>query len=438
MESLKRRILALEHQTELGDDYQSLDNVVHRLGQMEDTLEKHQEETHTDSKSIYKHISAAWHLVEVLQQRLAEFEETQRIQSEQLRRTGKELEDLRNRNLELLEADEVLEERLEKLEHAETVASPALEYTPQTCGRDARLAQGSNGSAVRRRHFSSRHPDCPLLATISRRLAQTESSNTSVIEELACTGSWTIRISLLPSRKQLAPLEKDSNAYKRCLSRGLQKIVAIEACDAGSFSSAVTRAFGGVLGNRPWEPMQVRLHENRKREGRPTLRPLGQELAQSHLDAMFIRQYCAVRDAYGRPESMYLAASGRGLSWRAIKRLPVYVEGLESSWEYDRHLDSSDAEDADSSDDEDADSSDDEDANSSDEGQRHQFSRSGQTSRFHSPSPRCLKRDMGEMQAGTLSNSLRLKGDTDSRRTKIVRTCMPELIEVRREMKAAR
>lgn len=419
IELLKRRVQTLEQRTDPDSEHQGLGNLVHRLGQIEDTLEKHQEDTRNDTKGTYKHISAAWQLVELLQQRLAKFEENQRIQSEQLQRAGKELEDLRNRNLELLEAEEMLEERVDKLEGTETLLSPATESSSQTHGMATLMAWSSNTSAGRRRRSSAHQPEPPLSTTVSRWITQPGPNSISGIEVAPISGSWTVHMSLLPSRRQAVPYEKDTNAYKRLLSRGLLRMVAVGGPSAASFRTAVTRAFQNILGSRNWEPLQAKALDGRKPDGLPTLRPLDQELLQKEFDAYFICKYSAVCDANGRPEFMYLATSGGNLSWSAIRQLPVYVEGLESSWEHDRDLDGSEPEDTDVG----------------NKSQRQQPA-GGQLPALHSPS-QTLKRDMAEMQAGTLASSLRLKGETDSHRSKIARTCMSELFEVRRELEAA-
>ena len=102
---------ALEQQLISATDGQErLDQTIHRLSQMEEAVERNQEEIRTDFKSSYKHMSAAWSLVEQLQKRLSTFEEKQNLQTVQMERAGKELDDLRNRNLELLETDEMLDQ----------------------------------------------------------------------------------------------------------------------------------------------------------------------------------------------------------------------------------------------------------------------------------------------------------------------------------------
>ena len=412
---LRRRVHELEQRTNLSSEQPEWDHFSQRLSQVEDSLEKHQEEIRGEIKGSYKNVSVAWQLVTQMQQRLATFEKNQRIQSEQLQRAGKELEDLRNRNLELLEAEEMLEERIEKLESTETLPSPAPEPPSRISGMDASSPLGES-SVGRRRRSSAHRPEQPVTTIESRHVAQ--HNVPSATEPDPSAGSWTIHVSLLPSKGQPFPFEKDTNAYKRCLSRGLQRMVAVEGSDATAFVSAVSRAFKDILGRRAWEPLQAKLCDARRLEGLPMLRALDPDLAQLDFDARFIRKYCAVCDVNGRMESMYVTTSHGSLSWPAIRCLPTFVEGLESSWDYDRHLDGTEGEDAEVGD---------KDA---------QYQPLGKLL-ITQPSPSSpLKRDAAEMQAGHLTKGLCLSED-DGPRTKISRTYMPELFEVRRGVEAA-
>lgn len=423
IEVLKRRVQVLEQQADTYSDHRGLENVVHRLSQVEDNLDKHQEDTRNEVKGTYKHISAAWQLVEQLQQRLALFEENQRIQSEQLLRAGKELEDLRNRNLELLEAEEMLEERVEKLESIEALPSPATEPGAQTTGVETLTALFSSGAGRRRRSSGSRL-EMPLTTIVSRRVTHMEGREVTGPEAKPPSGAWTIHVSILPSKEHPFPFEKDTNAYKRCLSRGLQRMVVVDGADGEAFVAAVTKAFKDVLGFRAWEPLQARLCDARRLEGLPMLRPLTPELAQSEFDATFIRQHCAVCDSNGRMESMYVTVRNGGMPWGSIRRLPIYLGGLEECWEHDRHLDAPEA---------------------ADNNRRFRppvpRNSPGQSAVVHSSSTACLKRDAAEMQASSHTSGICVSVETDatSPRNKVARTYMPkpELFEMRREMEAA-
>ncbi|KAI6783194.1 uncharacterized protein J7T54_000696 [Emericellopsis cladophorae] len=128
--AITTRVQALEQQ----------DGLLERLSQMEESLDKAREELQNEIKGSYRNISAAWQLIEQLQRRLVNFEEVHRLHGEQLDRASQEIQDLRNRNLELLETDEMLEERLEKLEGAEgmdALLSPEQEAVDVGCTTNA-------------------------------------------------------------------------------------------------------------------------------------------------------------------------------------------------------------------------------------------------------------------------------------------------------------
>ncbi|KAG9250380.1 uncharacterized protein F5Z01DRAFT_629635 [Emericellopsis atlantica] len=325
--AIKSRVQALEQQ----------EGLLERLSQMEESLDKAREELQNEIKGSYRNISAAWQLIEQLQRRLANFEEVHRLQSEKLDRASQEIQDLRNRNLELLETDEMLEERLEKLEGAEgmdALLSPEQEAVDVGCTPDAiTLLQGR----VRRRSSGARSLPQPL--NLYRPNKQLATPRSSIADAPGSSKLWTVHISILPSRRQPFPFEKDTVAYKRCLSRGLQRMVAVSGTDEESFSVSVSTAFRDVLQGAPWEPLQVRICDARDLEGLPLLRPLSASLGKEPRDLEFLRSHCAVCDSNGRIQAMYIAPREHSLSWQSIMKMPTYVEGLECSWESDKQLD---------------------------------------------------------------------------------------------------
>jgi hypothetical protein len=72
------------------------------------------------------------------------------------------------------------------------------------------------------------------------------------------------------------------------------------------------------------------------------LRPLDSFLANSKFDVDFLRAHCAVLDNHGNMDSLYIAMRHSSLSWHALRHSPVFLQGLEASWEYDPILDSGD------------------------------------------------------------------------------------------------
>lgn len=354
IQTLKQRLGVLEAQqqqlTPIDSDHGALRSVIPRLSLLEETLDKSREDLHNEIKASYRNISAAWQTIEQLRKQLHTFENSYRIQSEQLARAGKELQDLRNRNLELLETDEMLEERIEKLEGEgmDTLLSPAQELAGRGFGHDNNLMPMLASRVPRRSGSSVAARSLPPPLRFSAQPAtpqETPRAHSADSQSGSTSHSWTVHVSLLPSREQPFPFEKDTNAYKRCLSRGLQRMVAIEGHSGEHFVAGVSRAFRDVLRGAPWAPLQAEICDAKNLQGQPMLRPHEDIFEPSDYDVEFLRQQCAVCDGDGRVEALYLALRHGILSWPMIKSFPVFVEGLESSWEHDPYLDDSGLED---------------------------------------------------------------------------------------------
>jgi hypothetical protein len=87
-------------------------------------------------------------------------------------------------------------------------------------------------------------------------------------------------------------------------------------------------------------PLQAELCNAEQLQGLPMLRQLEPHLVDSSYDAEFLRKNCAVCDAHGMMESLYITMrEPHALSWHAVRRAPILTEGLEDAWEYDPLLD---------------------------------------------------------------------------------------------------
>lgn len=150
---------------------------------------------------------------------------------------------------------------------------------------------------------------------------------------------WTAHIFLLPNKSLRSPFERNSNAYKRCISRGLKREVAVDGPSSEAFASAVSQAFGPLLQNRPWAPLQATLRDADHLQELLMLRPLGPELIGSKYDLEFLRAQCAVLDLKGKIYSVYIALLHSTLSWDFLRTSPVVIPGLEASWAHDPMLD---------------------------------------------------------------------------------------------------
>lgn len=93
-----------------------LENLVARIGDLEEMVESNQEESAIQLKASYQNSSAAWEIVESLQERIKSLENYCQIYCEQMTATRKNIRELHNRQLELMDGEESLEERIKVLE----------------------------------------------------------------------------------------------------------------------------------------------------------------------------------------------------------------------------------------------------------------------------------------------------------------------------------
>ncbi|KAJ0298437.1 hypothetical protein COL516b_009818 [Colletotrichum fioriniae] len=115
VELLKQRLQALEEQ--LDQQRQGgLGTVVARVSELEDLVDKSREEIGQEIKGSYRNINRVWQSVEQLERQTSHLRETLRSQSEHMERVNGELKSVSNRQMELFDADESIEERLEQLE----------------------------------------------------------------------------------------------------------------------------------------------------------------------------------------------------------------------------------------------------------------------------------------------------------------------------------
>jgi len=155
----------------------------------------------------------------------------------------------------------------------------------------------------------------------------------------ASSRAWTVHISLLPTSEQPFPFEKDTAAYKRCLSRGLHRIIAIPDSDDSSFRTAVSRAFSEILRGRPWVPLVARICDAKNLRGLPMLRQLPDSLVDNEYNVNFLQENCAVTDESGKIIDLYIAMSEDTISWQELKEVSPFLGGLEEAWLYDSLLD---------------------------------------------------------------------------------------------------
>jgi len=325
VEQLRQRIQLLEQQLDR-ETTGGFGSLVGRVSELEEHLDKAREETRQEFKNLYSGINHVWGSVRQLERGAASYHE-------RLRSTERRMELVRHRQMELDDSDIVLEERLEALESVVKVDddSPVTRGRPRRKSTSDSMPHGlGKTSSVRRGSSAMRSADV------------NKSLHLPCRQPTMTKGPWTVHISFLPDRSQPFPFEKDTTAYKRCLSRGLHQMVVVANHSAEAFVLAVDTAFGSLLKGRSWMPLQAKLCDAKQLQGLPMLRPLDAKLQTLQYDAEFLKRYCAVCDASGKMESLYIAMRADTLSWHFLRHSPVLLDGLEGCWQHDSMLDPAD------------------------------------------------------------------------------------------------
>ncbi|KAK1594063.1 uncharacterized protein LY79DRAFT_513252 [Colletotrichum navitas] len=415
VELLKRRLQVLEEQL---DQHRQggLGTVVTRVSDLEELVDKSREEIRQEIKGSYRNINRVWQSVEQLERQTSQLQENMRSQSSHLDNVDNELRTVSNRQMELFDADESMEERLEQLESDhDLLASRGSQHI------DPDAAMTSMRIDIQRPVCPRQPPSTPPIQTGAQsRLrdmhsaphASPNASTTDPNGSSRTCDAWTVHISLLPTASQPFPFERDTNAYKRCLSRGLHRTVVVGGSDCGSFIEAVARSFGGLIEGRPWMPLKAKLCDAERLQGLPMLRPLEPRLVDSDYDLAFLRKHCGVCEPSGKIESLYIAMRQDKLSWHFLRNSPKFIDGLEDCWAYDPFLDPVNLTGDDLMDESDRPSAGD-----------------------IVPSFPSLKRTASEMSRTTALTPSATADETDNPRRKNPRTtCLPTLIESHRQL----
>lgn len=352
LELLRQRVQQLEELLSRGSEKEN--EVVQRVSELEGVVEVRTEEISQEIKKTYGNLNRAWHSIGELERRSGEWEPRFQGVGGHLKKMDDELRRLHDRQCELNDADLSLEERF--LEMAEQLDD--MDEDVAAAGGRGRQRRGSMSDLIptisrspevtARQHNSS--TGTPQRSTVPMRITTpiTPSRPTPIpfrstaAAAAAASECWTVHVSLLPNSSLPFPFERNTNAYKRCLSRGLHQMVVVNGTTSEAFVSAVSTAFHSLLLNRPWVPLQAKLCDAETLQGLPMLRPLDPSLIHGDYDVAFLRAHCAVLDAHGKIDSLYISMQHATLSWHALRHAPVFLPGLEASWDYDPMLDAND------------------------------------------------------------------------------------------------
>ncbi|SPN98854.1 uncharacterized protein DNG_01895 [Cephalotrichum gorgonifer] len=337
---LKQRLEVVEEQLDI-ERHGSLASVISQLVGRGEGAPKGEEERENEIRGIYHTISRIWNSIDKLERRGDAVTEISRIYDARLKAVEAQPRPLAYQS----------RERADSAGRPQNIhGNPgAIQQSEYAKGPEAmELAIPSPSPAHNHRH-QHHHQQTPagreaagglVLSTASTRTHLTESSPFAT-RSLHPAGPepWTVHISLLPDPSLPFPFERDTNAYKRCLSRGLHRMVVVGGPDADAFSAIVTNAFGHLLQGRPWMPLQARVCAAEQLSGFLMLRQLDPKLQDCRFDHEFLQKHCAVSDPKGKIESLYIATRTGILPWSTLRNAPVYIAGLEASWAHDPLLD---------------------------------------------------------------------------------------------------
>lgn len=319
LESLRNKISLLEDQLNR-ERHGGRGGLVDRLGRLEELVDRKNVDNETDVKGLYRGIGSLWHNVGLLNKRAQYFDDHIEGLVDQVQR-------MQNRLIDIDDASMSVEERVEALESSRSTFSargrqrkastpPSIGYVPSSPYYSREEKDGGNAILLQM------VPMSVVPIPVETRLQ-----------------AWTVHISLMPSASTPFPFEKDTAAYKRCLSRGLHRVVAVPSTKSCSFVSAVSEAFSDILLGRPWMPLVAKLCDVETLQGLPMLRELPSELVGTDYDVDFLKQNCAILNVAGKIDHLYVAMIGATLSWADLRDSPCFLKGLESCWEYEPYLD---------------------------------------------------------------------------------------------------
>lgn len=351
IEQLIRRVQALEEQLDRenqGGLGSALGDVVRRLGSLEEQYEKSKEDLGQENRNIYRQITSVWQSVEQTAKRQTEVHNRLTMNDERLDEHDDSMQKLERRLMEADDAAIDLEERVDRLEDF----TPTKPRHRRTSSLDSEKSKNLDPDITWQRGRSDTRGPAPITSTTLTRRMDSTSNQSAVSSEAA--GPWTVHVSLMPMASVAFPFEKDTTAYKRCLSRGLHQMIAVQGTDSGSFANAINAAFGSLLKGRPWMPLQARLCDAKTLQGLPMLRTLDPALVDANnYDQDFLSKHCAVCGPNGKLDSLYIAMQLDSFSWHFLRRSPCYMQGLEDSWAFEPLLDPNSPSEDDSMDEED-------------------------------------------------------------------------------------
>jgi hypothetical protein len=334
LEALKEKVSLLEEELNR-ERHGGKGGLIDRLGRLEELVEKTNAESDDGFKNLHRGIGGLWHHIGLLNKRAPYWDDHIDGLVDDVQRISNRLE-------EIDDATMSIEDRVEALESSSTsVPTTISRRRKASTPPSARLSSIADCEIKTEETISADRADSrfPLHLVMTDESTDIQSFRERVASVGSGSQSWTVHVSLLPTSSQPFPFEKDTAAYKRCLSRGLHRVIVIPDTDSHSFRTSVSDTFVEILRGRPWRPLVARICDAKNLRGLPMLRQLPDWLGDSDYDVDFLQKNCAVVDEVGKILDLYIAMMDNTISWAELRDVSPFLPGLEASWTYDPYLD---------------------------------------------------------------------------------------------------
>jgi hypothetical protein len=265
IEALKMRINILEDELDK-ERTVGRGGLVDRLCRLEDLVEKNNAEREAEMKGVYRGISGIWQNVGRLDKRIPYYDD----------RIDGLVDDIHRTRARLIDLDDASMRIEDRLDIFEAQSSPTASIRSRR-----RKASTPPARSLRTTHESSPVPGSKASPGPSIPMKDGSDCSTSPRKASSsgtCGNAWTVHVSLMPTSIQPFPFEKDTAAYKRCLSRGLHQKIVVPDTSGQAFTDAINTTFEPVLRGRPWRPLLARICDAEKLRGLPMLRQLPDQL----------------------------------------------------------------------------------------------------------------------------------------------------------------
>lgn len=191
--------------------------LVDRIGQLEELVDRTRGENEAEFKNVFRQQSSLFHSVGALNKRIPYYDD-------QVEELVDDVQGIRNQLSDMDDAAMRLEDKVDNLASLDTamISRRRKASTPPSLHDAADCSIKSDESEISPSP-TSRESRFPLHLVKADEASRIRSFRERVSSVGSGSQSWTVHVSLLPTSAQPFPFEKDTAAYKRCLSRGMHR-----------------------------------------------------------------------------------------------------------------------------------------------------------------------------------------------------------------------